>query len=135
MVKLLKKLFQPAKQPTLQTDKQADYTAMEIDVVIKCFVSEKDKPFRVIFKVEKQGSFFTKDIFVKNADAYTAYELSYNFSTLGMGYEELRKYEGSDYAEYSFATLEEAKKVKETTVQYIRFLIREHQQEVTAKIS
>lgn len=31
-------------------------------------------------------------------------------------------------AEYSFTTLEEAKKVKEATIQYIRFLCREHQE-------
>ncbi|MFD0693744.1 hypothetical protein ACFQZT_06530 [Paenibacillus sp. GCM10027628] len=134
MLGLFKKwLNKPASQQ--ESTKSADYKTMEIDVVIKCFVSDKDRPFRVIFKVEKQGSFFTKDIFVKNVDAKTPYELVNNFSTLGMNYEELKKYEGTDHAEYSFATLEEAKKVKDTTVDYIRFLIREHQQEAVAKIS
>ncbi|KQX48974.1 hypothetical protein ASD40_12570 [Paenibacillus sp. Root444D2] len=128
---LKKWMHTPKQEPT----NAVDYKTMEIDVVIKCFVSDKDKPFRVIFKVEKQGSFFSKDIFVKNVDIKTPYELVYNFSTLGMNYEELKKYESTDHAEYSFATLEEAKKVKDTTVDYIRFLIREHQQETLAKIS
>ncbi|WNR45942.1 hypothetical protein [Paenibacillus roseipurpureus] len=113
----------------------ADYKTMEIDVTIKCFVSDKDKPFRVTFKVEKQGSFFSKDIFVKHVDQKTPYELVHNFSTLGMNHDELMKYGSTDHAEYSFATLEEAKRVKDTTVGYIRFLIREHQQESLAKIS
>lgn len=133
MLGILKKwMTNKPKQEPMHT---VDYKTMEIDVVIKCFVSDKDKPFRVIFKVEKQGSFFSKDIFVKNVDMKTSYELVHNFSTLGMNNEELKKYESTDYAEYSFATLEEAKKVKDTTVDYIRFLIREHQQELLAKIS
>jgi hypothetical protein len=124
-----------SRTPKQEPAKSVDYKTMEIDVVIKCFVSDKEKPFRVIFKVEKQGSFFSKDIFVKNVDAKTSYELVHNFSTLGMNNEELKKYEATDHAEYSFATLEEAKKVKDTTVAYIRFLIREHHQEALAKIS
>lgn len=132
MLGILKRWMQKPKQAPLNTE---DYKRMEIDVVIKCFVSDKEKPFRVIFKVEKQGSFFSKDIFVKNVDIKTSYELVHNYSTLGMNNEELKKYESTDYAEYSFATLEEAKKVKDTTVEYIRFLIREHQQESVAKIS
>lgn len=132
MLGILKRWMQKPKQEPLNTE---DYKRMEIDVVIKCFVSDKEKPFRVIFKVEKQGSFFSKDIFVKNVDIKTSYELVHNYSTLGMNNEELKKYESTDYAEYSFATLEEAKKVKDTTVEYIRFLIREHQQESVAKIS
>lgn len=125
----------PKHTPNQEPTNAVDYQTMEIDVVIKCFVSDKDKPFRVIFRVEKQGSFFSKDIFVQNVDAKTPYELIHNFSTLGMNYEELKKYGSADYAEYSFATLEEAKKVKDTTVEYIRFLIREHQQETLARIS
>ncbi|OPH48479.1 hypothetical protein BC351_08400 [Paenibacillus ferrarius] len=132
MLGFLKRWMRTPKQEPMNA---VDYKTMEIDVVIKCFVSDKDKPFRVIFKVEKQGSFFSKDIFVKNVDHKTPYELVNNFSTLGMNYEELKKYESTDHAEYSFATLEEAKKVKETTVEYIRFLIREHQQETLSKIS
>ncbi|MEW9700002.1 hypothetical protein [Paenibacillus sp. SI8] len=132
MLGFLKKWKRMPKQVPAQP---VDYKTMEIDVVIKCFVSDKDKPFRVIFKVEKQGSFFSKDIFVKHADANTPYELVHNFSTLGMGYEELKKYGSTDHAEYSFATLEEAKKAKDTTVSYIKFLIREHHQEALAKIS
>ncbi|MEC0232570.1 hypothetical protein [Paenibacillus alba] len=132
MLGFLKRWMHTPKQEPMNA---VDYKTMEIDVVIKCFVSDKDKPFRVIFKVEKQGSFFSKDIFVKNVDHKTSYELVNNFSTLGMNYEELKKYESTDHAEYSFATLEEAKKVKETTVEYIRFLIREHQQETLSKIS
>ncbi|TXK76753.1 hypothetical protein [Paenibacillus sp. N3.4] len=132
MLGLLKRwMHTPKQEPSVAVD----YKTMEIDVVIKCFVSDKDKPFRVIFKVDKQGSFFSKDIFVKNVDPKTTYELVNNFSTLGMNYEELKKYGSTDHAEYSFATLEEAKKVKDTTVEYIRFLIREHQQETLARIS
>ncbi|UJF31886.1 hypothetical protein [Paenibacillus hexagrammi] len=112
-----------------------DYKTLEIDVVIKCFVSDKDRPFRVIFKVDKQGSFFTKDIFVKHVDANTQYELMSNFSVLGMNMEDLQRYGATDHAEYSFITLEEAKKAKETTVEYVRFLIREHKQVSLAKIS
>ncbi|MDD9269750.1 hypothetical protein ACFPES_22105 [Paenibacillus sp. GCM10023248] len=128
-------MHSPKHAPKQEPTNAVDYKTMEIDVVIKCFVSDKDKPFRVIFKVEKQGSFFTRDIFVQNVDAKTPYELVYNFSALGMNYEELKRFGSTDYAEYSFATLEEAKKVKDTTVDYIRFLIREHQQETLAKIS
>ncbi|MZQ86108.1 hypothetical protein GQF01_28820 [Paenibacillus sp. 5J-6] len=128
-------MYSPKHMPKQDPANAVDYKTMEIDVVIKCFVSDKDRPFRVIFKVEKQGSFFSKDIFVQNVDAKTPYELVHNFSTLGMNYEELKKYGSTDYAEYSFATLEEAKKVKDTTVEYIRFLIREHQQETLAQIS
>ncbi|NEW04610.1 hypothetical protein GK047_01045 [Paenibacillus sp. SYP-B3998] len=132
MLGLFKKWLRTPKQ---EPAKSVDYKTMEVDVVIKCFVSDKEKPFRVIFKVEKQGSFFSKDIFVENVDAKTAYELAHNFSTLGMNYEELKRYGSIDHAEYSFATLEEAKKVKDTTVDYIRFLLREHQQETLAQIS
>ncbi|MGG1515893.1 hypothetical protein ABE504_10800 [Paenibacillus oryzisoli] len=133
---LLKKLKQwMHKKPKQEPANTLDYKTMEIDVVIKCFVSDKDRPFRVIFKVEKQGSFFTKDIFVKQVDAKTPYELVNNYSALGMNYEELKKYGSTDHAEYAFATLEEARKVKETTVEYIRFLIREHQNESLSKIS
>ncbi|MFC5447140.1 hypothetical protein [Paenibacillus aestuarii] len=135
MLGLLKKWLQQTPAAKQEPVKTEDYRSMEIDVVIKCFVSDKEKPFRVIFKVEKQGSFFTKDIFIKHVDDRTAMELVHNYSTLGMGPEELKKYGGTDHAEYSFATLEEAKKVKDTTVGYIRFLIREHHQEAVAKIS
>lgn len=131
MFKRIAKLFTQTKQ----ADKPNDYKKMEIDVVIKYVVSAKEKPFRVIFQVIQQGSFFSRDIFVKQVDDRTQYELFYNFSTLGMSFEELSKYGGTDYAEYRFNTLEEAKKVKETTVQYIRFLINEHQQQSIEKIS
>ncbi len=108
---------------------EPDYHMMEIDVVIKSCVSDQDNPFCVIFDVVKQGSFFTKDIFIKHVDERSRIELFYNYSTLGMNAEELNRFGGTDHAEYSFNTLEEAKKVKETTVQYIRYLIKEHQLE------
>jgi glucan biosynthesis protein len=131
MFGFIAKLFKAIKQ----VDKPQTYALMEIDVVTKCVVSAKDKPFRVTFQVVHQGSFFSKDIFVKMVDDKTQYELFYNFSTLGMGAEELKKYGGTDHAEYAFRTLEEAKKVKETTVQYIKFLIQEHQLQSLEKIS
>jgi hypothetical protein len=132
MLGLIAKIFNKPKQIEKPA---AEYTTMEIDVVIKCVVSDKDKPFRVVFKVIQQGSFFSRDIFIKNVEEKTQFELFYNFSTLGMGFDELKKYESTDKAEYSFRTLEEARKVKDTTVQYIRFLIHEHEQQTIEKIS
>uniref|UniRef100_A0A4Y8Q0E9 Uncharacterized protein n=1 Tax=Paenibacillus athensensis TaxID=1967502 RepID=A0A4Y8Q0E9_9BACL len=138
VLKLFQKLFHAwsrLSRTEQATNSGASYKAMEIEVVIKCFVSDYEKPFRVIFKVLRQGSFFTKHIFIQPDNAKSHHELFYNYSALGMSPEELKKYGATDHAEYRFATIEEARKVKETTAQYIRFLIREHQQEQVAKIS
>jgi hypothetical protein len=109
------------------------YKHLEIEATIKCYVSDPDKPFRLHLKVLNKGSFFTKDIFIANADEKARYELFFNYSALGMSSDELARYGATDTAEYSFTTLVEAKKVKEATVQYIRFLCREHQETVQGK--
>jgi hypothetical protein len=115
--------------------KQAEpYKHLEIEATIKCYVSDPVQPFRLHLKVVNKGSFFTKDIFILTAGDRARYELFFNYSALGMTEEELARYGATDCAEYGFATLEEAKKVKEATVQYIRFLCREHQ-EAAHKIS
>jgi hypothetical protein len=117
---------QPRKQPD-------EYRNLEIEATIKCYVSDAERPFRLCLKVLQKGSFFTKDIFIKNADERARCELLFNYSALGMSMEELERYGATDTAEYSFATLEEAKRVKEATVQYVRFLCREHRESVQGK--
>jgi hypothetical protein len=134
ILNLLKKWLRPALKDGAS---KSNYNVLEIDVAIKCFVSDKDKPFSVNFEVVNQGSFFTRNIFIENVDERIRSEFFYNYSALGMNTEELQKYGATDHAEYRFKTLEEAKKAKETTVQYIRYLMKEHrlEYEETQKIS
>lgn len=133
---MLKKLWNALtdkRRPHKEQKGPKEYRKLEIEATITCNISDIERPFRLHLKVLEKGSFFTKDIFIKNADERARYELFYNYSTLGMGMEELDRYGATDTAEYSFATLEEAKKVKEATAQYIRFLSREHQETVKSK--
>ncbi|KIL39161.1 hypothetical protein SD70_21660 [Gordoniibacillus kamchatkensis] len=132
MLKRIWRALTDKEQPHKEKEPK-EYRKLEIEATIKCYVSDIDRPFRLHMKVLDKGSFFTKDIFIKNADERARYELFYNYSTLGMGMEELERYGATDDAEYCFATLEEAKKVKEATAQYIRFLSREHQESVKSK--
>ncbi|MFC0213970.1 hypothetical protein ACFFK0_16185 [Paenibacillus chartarius] len=134
---MLRKLWKAlTSSEPLQKPPEA-YKQLEIEATIKCYVSDPDRPFRLHLKVLNKGSFFTKDIFIENAGERARYELFFNYSALGMGAEELERYGATDTAEYCFSSLEEAKKVKEATVQYIRFLCKEHQESVksTRKIS
>lgn len=122
--KLLNKLTNRGGKPA------EPYKQLEIEATIKCYTSDPVHPFRLHLKVVHKGSFFTKDIFIREAGDRARFELFFNYSALGMNEEELARYGATDCAEYGFASLEETKKVKEATVQYIRFLCREHQESV-----
>jgi hypothetical protein len=107
------------------------YETMEIEAVIK----HSAGGYCLEFNVLNQGSFFTRDIFIQNVDDKARLELFYNYSALGMNHEDLQKFGATHKAAYRFHSLEDAKKAKETTIQYIRFLIKEHQQIYQSKIS
>lgn len=112
------------------------YKNMEIEAVIKRAPSIAGTSYTLELIVLDQGSFFTKDIFVQHVDDTSRTELFYNYSALGMNKEELQRFGAAHKGMYRFQTLEEAKKAKDTTIQYIRFLIREHEQMLqTQKIS
>ncbi|WP_248925205.1 hypothetical protein [Paenibacillus hamazuiensis] len=112
------------------------YKMMEIEATIKHAASGLGTYYTLVLEVIDQGSFFTKDIFIRNVEDKTKLELFYNYSALGMNLDDLHRYGSTHKAEYHFDSLEEARKAKETTIGYVRFLIREHQQvHQSAKIS
>ncbi|TBL79993.1 hypothetical protein [Paenibacillus thalictri] len=106
------------------------YKTMEIEATVKV----TPRGYCLAFEVLDQGSFFTKDIFVNHVEELSRLELFYNYSALGMNMDELQKYGATHKVVYAFDSYEDAKKAKDTTIQYIRFLITEHQQ-VSQKIS
>lgn len=130
---MLMKLWNALTDNRHRQNEPKEYRKLEIEATIKCNASDLERPFRLHLKVLDKGSFFTSDIFIEHADERIRCELFYNYSTLGMSGEELERCGATDDAEYGFATLEEAKKAKEATVQYIRFLCGEHQETVQGR--